>query len=175
DRRDDGVALDRVVRPLDGHGATPARRIRLAERHALEFDTADAAVLLDDLHGRGVEVELDPLVLGVVDLAVVRAHLFARAPVDNGDLGAETSRRARAVEGREPAADDDDAIALSHRNGITFGVLAEVVDRLDHARQVLARDAQRVAAPRADAEGHRVVAVLEKRVLGEVAAGLRAV
>src|SRR5437867_2112538 len=174
DRRDDGVALDRVVRPLDGHGATPARRIRLAERHALEFETADAAVLLDDLHGRGVEVELDALVLGVVDLAVVRAHLFARAPVDNADLGAETSRRARAVEGREPAADDDDAIALPHRNGIAFGVLAEVVDRLDHARQVLARDTQRVTAPRADAEEHRVVPLREELIHGEVAAELHA-
>src|SRR5437867_3772105 len=89
DRGDHGVALDGEVRPLDGHGAAPARRIRLAERHALELDTADAAVLLDDLHGRGVEVELDALVLGVVDFAVVRAHLFARAPVDDGDLGTE--------------------------------------------------------------------------------------
>ena len=112
--------------------------------------------------------------LGVVDLAVVRAHLLARAAVHDGHLGAEASRRARAVEGGEAAADDDDLVALPHRHRIALGVLAQVVDRLDDARQILAGDAELVAAPRADAEEDRVVALREELVDGEVAAELHA-
>src|SRR5207253_10228012 len=71
DRR---VALDDEVRAFDRDGAPPARRVRLAESHTLELDAADAAVLLDEPDRRGKELEADALVLGVVDLAGVRAH-----------------------------------------------------------------------------------------------------
>src|SRR5438552_638244 len=172
DRGDDRVALDREVLALDRHRTAPARCVRLAEGHALELDAADAAVLLDDLHRSGVEVELDALVLRVVDLAVVRAHLLARAPVDDGHLGAETSRRARAVERGEPAPDDDDPVALPHRDGIALGVLPEVVDRLDDAGKILARDAHGIAAPRADAEEDGVVSLREQLLDGEITAEL---
>src|SRR5207247_11372938 len=87
--RYDLLTLDDEVRALDRHRTPPPLRIGLAERHALELDAADATVLLDDTHGPGEKLELDALVLGVVDLAVVRAHLLARPPVHHSDLCAE--------------------------------------------------------------------------------------
>src|SRR5439155_3164777 len=74
DRR---VALDDEVRAFDRDGTPPAGRVRLAESHTLELDAADAAVLFDEPDRRGKELEADALVLGVVDLAVVRAPCLA--------------------------------------------------------------------------------------------------
>src|SRR5207244_4064982 len=132
--------------------------VGLAERHPLELDTACASVLLDDPHGRGEELELDALVLGVVDLAVVGAHLFARASVYDRDVRTHPPRRASAVEGGEAAAHHDDLRVLADWHGVAPRVLTEVVDRLDHAGEILAGDAQLVARPRADADEHGVVA-----------------
>jgi len=91
DGRDDRVALDDELGALDRDRPTAARRVRLAEGHALELDATGAAVLLDDPDRGGEELELDALMLGIVDLGVMRAHLLARAPVDDGDLGAEAA------------------------------------------------------------------------------------
>src|SRR5205823_8753534 len=77
DGRDDRVTVDDEVRSLDGDRTSATRGVRLAQRHALELDAAGATVLFDDAHRGAEELELDALVLGVVDLAVVRAHLLA--------------------------------------------------------------------------------------------------
>src|SRR6185436_19394091 len=107
------------------------------------------AILLDDPHRRREEFQTDAFVLRVVDLAVVGAHLFARAPVDDRHVGAEPTRGAGAVERGESAADDDDLLPLADRNGVALRVLSEVVDGLDDAGEIFARDAQLVRAPRA--------------------------
>src|SRR3989449_606848 len=83
DRRDDRVALNHEIRALDRHGAAPPGGIGLAERHALELDAPDPAVLLDDADRGREELKLDALVLGIVDLCVMGAHLLARTPVDH--------------------------------------------------------------------------------------------
>src|SRR6266568_3895937 len=170
DRGDRRVALDHEVRPFDRNGSPPAGGVGLAEGHALELDAADAAVLLDDANRRREELEADAFVLRVVDLAVVRAHLFSRPPVNDGHVRAEPPRRPGAVERGESAAHDHDLLPSADRHGVALRVHAEVVDRLDDARQVLARDAQLVRAPRAEAEEDRVVTLREEIVDREVAA-----
>src|SRR6266513_3259507 len=164
------VAVDNEVRAFDRDGAAPAGGVRLAEGHPLELDAADAAVLFDEPDRRGEELEADALVLRVVDLAVMRTHLLARAAVHNGHVRAQAPRGSRAVERREPTPDDHDFLSLADGNRVALGVHAEVVDRFDDAREVLPGDAQLVRAPRAQTEEHRVVALREEVVEREIAA-----
>ena len=106
---------------------------------------------------------------GVVDLAVVGPHLPARTAVDDGDLRPEPARGACAVECGESAAHDHDLLALADWHGVSLGVHAQVVDRLDDSGKVNAGDGEVVRAPAPDAEEHRVVALGEEVVDGEVA------
>src|SRR5207249_11221475 len=96
-------------------------------------------------------------------------HLPARTAVDDGDLRPEPARGACAVECGESAAHDHDLLALTDRHGASFSAHAQVVDRLDDSGKVDAGDGEVVRAPAPDAEEHRVVALGEELVDGEVA------
>ncbi len=81
---------------------------------------------------------------------------------------AEPERRARAVDGGVPAADDGHRAADVHRPA--QAELLEELDPREHAGRVLVLDAHQRAAPRPDAQEDRVVALLLQARDGEVAA-----
>ncbi len=87
-------------------------------------------------------------------------HVLEVAAVDEGHLGcALADGGPRAVDGRESAADDDDASALQARNGNAARRVVEVLEGVDHAVGVLSGDAELVRLVAADADVDGVVLV----------------
>ena len=128
------------------------REARLVELHALD-DQLAAVGLLD----RGEPLHQHALLLGLLDLEVVRRHPLARAPVDDDRLlGAEPLRRPRRVHRRVPAAVDDDA-APEQRRLLALHA-AEQRDRVEDLRGRAGRDVGALAEVRADREEHGVEA-----------------
>ena len=174
DREQHAVAVDDELRA--GHRRRPASAggVGLAERHALELDAHDLAVVVgDDPCRRRLEDRASALLEHLVDL-VGRGHVLHVAPVDERDLGgALPDRRARAVHRREAAADDDDARALVTRVGQSERRRAQVVEAVDHAVRVVARDAELVRVVAADRDADGVEALVLEVVEREVAAERR--
>ena len=86
-------------------------------------------------------------------------HVLQVAAVDERHLGgALADAGARAVDGREAAADDDHPRVLQAADRHAAGRVVEVLERVDDAVGVLAGDAQLVRLVAADADVDRVVA-----------------
>ena len=100
-------------------------------------------------------------------------HVLHVAPVDEGHLRAALADRgARAVHRGEAAADDDDALASVVGIGQAEGGDAQVLEAVDDALGILARDAQLVGVVAADGHEDGVVALVLKVVEREVDAQL---
>src|SRR5690349_5306068 len=173
DGGDERVAVDGILAAGDGDGAAAAGGVRLAKLHALELDAGDASLVVkDDARGGGEELKVGAFVLAVLYLLEGGAHLFAAAAVDRMHLRAEAQRGARAVEGGEAAANDDDLFGVVHRLGQALRLVHQEADGVDEAGRVLALQAQLIGGPGADGEIHRVEARVEEVVHGEVFAEL---
>ena len=112
DGRDDAVARDHELGPLDRLGATAAGRVGLAQLHAPALEADDLAVLGHDLRRRDQGDHLDALFLGLGDLDRVGRHLRLGAAVEQLDVvEADATGRADAVHGHVAAADDQHRLA----------------------------------------------------------------
>ena len=173
DGQQDPVALDDELRAGDRLRASPARRVRRARRHALELDAGDLVVGVGhDARGRGLEDGPGALLDHLVDL-VRRGHVLHVAAIDERDLpGALADRGAGAVHGGEATTDDHDP-----RTGVTgIGQAergdAQVLEAVEDALGVLARDAQLVGVVAADGHAHGIEALVLEVADGEVATQL---
>ena len=86
--------------------AAAARGVGLAQLHAQALDLGEpAALVADEAHGQGEEVEDDALLLGVLDLLGARRQLGLAAAVDDVHLvGAQAQGGAGRVHGHVAAA-----------------------------------------------------------------------
>ena len=129
------------VAPVGAHDVRPPAPVSPVGRSTSHADRDDGAVTPDDL-GRGHAVrERDALPLCGLDLLVLRRHVLAAAPVDDGDRGCAAALRRASRVHRGAAAADDDHVARQVR------VLAEVdlleePGRRDDAPQLVAGNAQ---------------------------------
>ena len=167
----DPVAGDRELGAGRGLRAAPAGGVGRARLHPDELDAGDLAGLLvgDDARRARLEDGGHALLDGLVDL-VRRRHVLHVAPVDQRHLaGALADRGPRAVHRREAAADDDDARALVARVGQAERRRPQVLQAVDDAVRVLARDAELVGVVAADRDDDGVEALVLEVVEREVA------
>ena len=129
----------------------------------------DLVVLVGhDAGRRGLEDGPRAFLDRLVDL-VRRGHVLHVAAVDERYfLGALADRRARAVHRGEAAADDDDALALMAGVRQAERGDAQVLEAVEHALRVLARDAQLVGLVAADGHADGVEALVLQVVEREV-------
>ena len=101
---------------------------------------------------------LDAVGLRELPLVLAGAHLLRPAAIDDGHvLGAEALRLRGDVDRGHAAADHHDAAADRQRGEIVrLAQVGDVVDRVLDAGDLLAGEAERVDAGKADAEKHRV-------------------
>ena len=163
------VSQSRSLNLPGRHGLAAPLLVGIAEDHLLDLHALHVAVgVRVDLDRRVEEEELDPLLLRVADLLDAGGRLRLGAAVDAADRRrAEALRDAQAVHRGVAGADDRDALAEGDRRVLeredvpAHEVHAgeELVRRVDLAR-VLAGDADERRGARADAEEHRVEALL---------------
>ena len=111
DRLHDRVDGDDELAAGDRLGPAAAALVGIAESHLCAADALDA-VVADDRHGARQEADLDALVAGELDLVLVGRHLVLGPPVEQQrDVGAESLRLDRDVDGGVAAADDGDALS----------------------------------------------------------------
>ena len=179
DGDDHGIDVEIELAALLDHGAAAAGGVRLAQFHLHAGHGAHIAVFVAvDGGGVGEHAEVDALFLSVMHLLEARGHLLLRAAVDDGDLvRAQPQRRARRVHGHVAAADHGHLLAHAHGGvGLREGVGLHEVDAGQkfvgrvHAVEVLAGDALKARKPRAGADEHSVVALVEQFVQGDRAA-----
>ena len=122
--------------------------------------------------GRRLEDGPRALLDHLVDL-VRGGHVLHVAAIDEGHLlGALADRGARAVHRGEAAADDHDPLAGVARIGQAERRDAQVLEAVEHALGVLARDAQLVRVVAADGDADGIEALVLEVVDGEVPAQL---
>ena len=144
---------------LDRPRAAPARRVRLAQRHRVEGDAPHMATAAVDLHRRREPADGDAERSREVDRVRVGGAFDRAAAVEERDLpGAEADGCGRGIERRAAAADDADPAAGEGSPGVAVDRLPDDIERVDHARQVLAGDAQALAVAQAHGDHDRVVA-----------------
>ena len=172
DGADDGIDGDRLeLAGADGLAA--ALLVRLAERHALDPDAGDLAVLAEDLDRRGQEAELHALFHRLFDLFGVGGELGLTAAVEHVRLvRAEAHRAAADVHGHVAAADDGTALAEGRVMAEVHG--AQEVHAAVDALELLARDAELGRLLCADGEVEALVALCAQLLDGDVLADLDA-
>ena len=168
DGDDDDIGVEDEFGALVGDGAPAAAVVGFAEGHADAFDAAHAAVLAEQLDGRGEVFEVDALFAGVGALFEAALHFVFGAAVEQGDIGrAEADCGADAVHGGVAAADHDDALALGFGaaahgggqfGGRQVGADEELGGGVDEG-EFFAFEAQALTGARAVAEENRVVLV----------------
>ena len=162
EREDEGVRLELLE--LAGR----LRKAVLVELHPLEHEPAFVRLL-----DRREPLHQDALLLGLLDLEVVRGHPLARPPVDDDRLlGAETLRGPRGVHRRVPAAVDHDAPA--EQRLLLALHAAQQRDGVEDAGGLAGRDVGALADVRADCEEDRVEIALAHRVEDVGDLGVRA-
>ena len=168
DGADDGIDRERLE--LTGaDGLAAALLVRLAERHALDPDARDLAVLAEDLDRRGQEAELHALFHRLFDLFGVGGELGLTAAVEHVRLvRAEAHCAAADVHGHVAAADDGAALAEGRVMAEVHGT-QEVHAAVD-ARELLARDAELGRLLRADGDIEALVALRAQLLDGDVLA-----
>ena len=130
--------------------------------HPDELDAGDLVRLVvdHDADRAGLEDGRDAFLDRLVDL-VRRGHVLHVAAVDERDLlRALADRRPRAVHRGEAAADDDDPLARVARVRQAERRGAQVLEAVEDAVGVLARDAQLVRVVAADGDDDRVEALV---------------
>ncbi len=141
DGHDDAVGGQGVLAAGHGPGARPSAGIDWPRRHA---DARDRVLL--DAHGRGQECDRDTFLDGGGNLVRMRRHVGARAAIDLHHVGAEAAADPRRVDRRIAAANHDDALTAQAWR-VARVDRGQEREPVDHARPLLARDAQRHPAP----------------------------
>ena len=135
--------------------ATGRRRpgsVRLAQGHALASQRQDVAVSFQ-AHGRGQQIDVHALGLGMLHLFHQAGHFLAAAAVEDAHIPrAQPDRRAGAIHGRIAASDHHDIAAQRRR--ISVGHQFQELDA--RQRVLLALATQPLRALRADRQEHGV-------------------
>ena len=155
---DDAAGREHERGHVGGHRLAPAAGVGLAQLHLLADQTLDAVLTLA-LHRSGQVQELDAFFLRLFDLPGVGRHLVPRPAVDHLHLfRAQTDGGTGRVHGGVAAAQHQHGVADVHL--LAQGHLAQELDGVHGAGQILARDAQRPPHVRADADERGLEAFL---------------
>jgi len=142
--RDQHVGLDGELGAGHGHGSPAAAFVRLAQFHANALHGGKVALPADDLHRRGQVVDLHAFLDRRLDLLFVRRHLAAGTAIDDGHhLGALAHGGSGGVDGRVAAADNHHPVA--RRDRLAQAEFPQVIDAVDHAPAIFARDIELAA------------------------------
>ena len=159
DGRDHRIGLDDEFRSLHRDRSPPPRLVRLPQLHAHALQPFYPPVLIAEDTRRSGQVEkLDPLFFGEPEFFLSGRNLLPGTAVHDRHFGTQTERRPGAVHRHIPTADDQHL--LSHVRIETKVRIAQKLDALQRALQLLSLDLQQQAAMGSNRQKDRLVALL---------------